>query len=171
MGYTGLGGIGQSGGSSTALITTPIVVTNAMIANRSITLSNTPVGSVVLYLEGCTPQLSGVAFGVVGNVITWTSGSWFDRYLQSGQVLYFVYGVTDDTALHISMVIATAEVIANRQCELSNSPKGTVTLYLDGVSPMINGVSFVVNANIVSWNSNSFLGTKLIEGETMYFVY
>lgn len=171
MGYVGLGGLNGSSGSSTALTTTPIVVNNTMIANRSITLPTEPVGSVVLYLEGCTPQLSGVAFSVVGNVIAWVSGSWFDRYLEAGQVLYFVYGIDDDTALHITMVTATDEVISNRQCTLDRSPRGTVTLYLNGVSPMINGVSFMVNANIVSWDANSFLGTKLIEDEIMYFVY
>ena len=169
MGFSGLG-IGASA-SASALVNVPIYVTQTMIDNRLVQLPSKPVGAVVLYIDGCLPQLGSVAFNVTNNTISWDAGSWLDVNLIVGEAVYFVYATVAERALHLDIVTITSDILSNNSLTLTSAPAGVVTMYIDGTSALISGVSFIVSGAIVSWPPTSWLATNLNIGENVYLVY
>jgi len=169
MGYGSICGGGSA--SSSALNAIPVYITQTMKNNRLLQLPSKPVGAVVMYIEGCTPQLSSVAFNINDNVISWDAGSWFDVYLIVGEAVYFVYSTVAEKALHMDIVTVTAAIMSSNTVTLTATPSGIITLYIMNTAPLISGVSFYNSGTIVSWPPSSWLGTKLVEGENLHFVY
>lgn len=169
MAFTGICGGGTA--SASALVAVPVYITQTMKTNRLLQLPSLPVGAVVMYIEGCVPQLSSVAFTVTNNVVSWEIGSWFDSLLIVGEALYFVYSTVAEKALHLDIIPVTSTVMAEDRVTLTSAPLGVITLYIQNTAPLISGVSFYNSGNIVSWPPTSWLGTKLIEGENLYFIY
>lgn len=75
------------------LIKTEIItLSSADIANKFLTLAETPVvsDSVTLYPQGGIPQINTIDFSVTGNVLSW-SGLGLDGFLEENDVLVVQY--------------------------------------------------------------------------------
>ena len=170
MGYTGLN-CSFTVPKGPNLATIPIPVTATVIADMEIVLPITSYGVVIMYLDGTFPQISGVGFTLVGNVISWLPGSWFDTELEEDETLYIVYSTAPTAPLVNDTFVVDATIRANRYLNLTNIPTNTATLYVDGSAPLLEDTEFNISGSIASWSVGSWLDTYLVDGDTLHFVY
>jgi hypothetical protein len=79
-------------GANSGFIVERIELTNKNIEDKSITLTNSPLvpSSVILTPEGGIPQINGVDFMIIGNILSW-NGLGLDNFLDISDVLIVQY--------------------------------------------------------------------------------
>jgi hypothetical protein len=79
-----------SAGPSSLWIQEIITVTEQMLLDGQLTLSDVPLGTVALTPVGGPAQIATIDYNVSGSIVTWT-GMGLDGILESGDKLVFYY--------------------------------------------------------------------------------
>jgi hypothetical protein len=140
-------------------VTETIILTQQNIDDKEVTLNSTPMisESVQLTPSGGIPQVNGIDFSVVSNILSW-DGLGLDGFLQAGDILLVQYKNTANVVTE--SITVTQQHLDDKQIVLGTTPVApeTVSIFIQGGLQQVNGIDFIVQNNLLIFDGLGFDG-------------